>query len=53
MIVAESLLRALVKLHRKHVDNYDGGIWDPKACYSLISMHRLHTSFETYHRKNI
>jgi transposase-like protein len=42
MIVAESFLRSLVKVHGKHTVYSDGGTWYPEACISLGLKHRLH-----------
>jgi putative transposase len=35
MIVAESYLRSLIKIHGKHTVYSDGGTWYPEACISL------------------
>ena len=53
MIVAESFLRSLIKIHGKHTVYSDGGTWYPEACISLGLEHRLllllllqHSSYE-------
>jgi putative transposase len=46
MLVAESFLKSLVKLHGKHIVYSDGGSWCPEACSSLGLKHILHTPFE-------
>jgi putative transposase len=46
MLVAESFLKSLVNLYRKHIVYSDGGSWYPEACNSLMLKHILHTSFE-------
>jgi putative transposase len=46
MLVAESFLKSLVKLHGKHIVYSDGGSWCPEACNSLGLKHILHTPFE-------
>ena len=46
MIVAESFLRSLIKIHGKHTVYSDGGTWYPEACISLGLEHRPHSSYE-------
>ncbi len=46
MLVAESFLRSLIKVHGKHTAYSDGGTWDPEACSYLGLKHLLHSPLE-------
>lgn len=46
MIIAESFLRSLFKIYRKHTVYSDGGTWYPEACISVGLHHRLHSPYE-------
>ena len=46
MLVAESFLRSLIKVHGKHTVYSDGGTWDPEACSYLGLKHLLHSPLE-------
>jgi putative transposase len=46
MLAAESFLRTLIRICRKHTVYPDGGTWYPEACISLGLEHRLHSPFE-------
>ena len=46
MLVAESFLRSLIKIHGKHTVDSDGGSWYPEACSYLGLKHLLHSPLE-------
>jgi len=46
MIVAESFLRSLIKIHGKHIVYSDRGTWYYETCISLGLEHRLHSQYD-------